>query len=84
MEATIKRYLTDKDSNRFYPITLDECVKTTDGKTLSVKIEEKQDKINDLQELRDGAALAAANSLELDSCVKLGDVIEQNVIINIE
>ena len=84
MEAAIKRYLTDKDSTRFYPITLDECVNTTDGKTISSKIAEKQDKIDDLQELRDGAALAVANSLELDSCVKLGDVIEQNVIINIE
>lgn len=84
MSAQIKRYLSDKDSNRFYPITLDECVKTTDGKTLSVKIEEKQDKINDLQELRDGAALAVTNSSELISCVRLGDVVEQNVVINIE
>lgn len=84
MEATIKRYLTDKDSNRFYPITLDECVKTTGGKTISSKIAEKQDKINDLQEIRDGAALAVADSSELASCVRLGDVVEQNVVINVE
>lgn len=84
MEATIKRYLTDKDSTRFYPITLDECVQTTDGKTLNAKIEEKQDKINDLEEIRDGAALAVANSSELVSCVRLGDIVEQNVVINVE